>query len=58
MGKWLGRGIALVYLLALLIVPVGIVFSRTFQHGFGPFWDAITAPDASVTLPTMVAVTA
>jgi sulfate transport system permease protein len=46
-GKWLGRGIALVYLLALLIVPVGIVFSRTFQHGFGPFWDAITAPDAT-----------
>jgi sulfate transport system permease protein len=46
-GKWLGRGIALVYLLALLIVPVGIVFSRTFQHGFGPFWDAITAPNAT-----------
>ncbi len=47
MGKWLGRVIALVYLLALLVVPVGIVFSRTFQHGFGPFWDAITAPNAT-----------
>jgi len=46
-GKWLARGIALIYLMFLLVVPVGIVCSRTFQHGFGPFWDAITAPDAT-----------
>jgi len=45
-GKWLGRVIALTYLMLLLVVPVGIVFARTFQHGFGPFWDAITAPNA------------
>jgi sulfate transport system permease protein len=45
-GKWIGRIVALAYLMLLLIVPVGIVFFRTFRHGFAPFWDAITTAQA------------
>jgi sulfate/thiosulfate transport system permease protein len=34
------------YLTLLVLLPVGTVFFRAFQHGFGAAWDAITAPDA------------
>jgi sulfate transport system permease protein len=40
------RFVALLYLAALLIVPVGMILWHTFQNGIGPFWDAITQPDA------------
>jgi sulfate transport system permease protein len=40
------RGIALAYLGLLLAAPVGLVFWRTFEHGFAPAWNAVTAPDA------------
>lgn len=39
------RVAALGYLTLLLVLPVGLVFYRTFQHGFGPFWNALTDPD-------------
>jgi sulfate transport system permease protein len=45
-GKWIARVIALTYLLMLLVVPVGIVFFRTFRDGFSPFWDAVTTSQA------------
>ena len=34
------------YLAVILIAPVGLIFWRAFEHGFGTFWDAITTPDA------------
>ena len=40
------RFAALGYLGLLLAAPVGIVFYRTFEHGFGPAWDAVTTADA------------
>ena len=40
------RALALAYLAALLLVPVGVVFYRTFEHGFGAFWSSITTPAA------------
>jgi sulfate/thiosulfate transport system permease protein len=40
------RAVALLYLGALLAVPVGLVFYRTFEHGWGAFWDSITTPAA------------
>jgi sulfate transport system permease protein len=40
------RFVALGYLGLLLFVPVGVVFWRTFEHGVGPVWDAITTPAA------------
>src|SRR6266536_2705308 len=45
-AKYALRFASLGYLAVLLVVPVGFVFWRTFEHGFGPAWDAVTAPDA------------
>lgn len=36
------RAVALAYLALLLVLPVGLVFWRTFQHGVGPVWHALT----------------
>jgi len=36
----------LAYLAAILLVPVGLVFWRTFEHGVHPAWAAVTTPDA------------
>ncbi|MFT4124986.1 MAG: sulfate ABC transporter permease subunit CysW [Gordonia sp. (in: high G+C Gram-positive bacteria)] len=40
------RALALVYLLILLVVPLGTIFWRSFEHGLGQFWDWITTPAA------------
>jgi sulfate transport system permease protein len=40
------RVVALAYLAALLLIPVGVVFYRTFEHGLGAFWDSVTTPAA------------
>jgi sulfate transport system permease protein len=45
-GRWALRLIALFYLSFLLIVPVSLVFWRTFEHGVGPVWDALTTSHA------------
>jgi sulfate transport system permease protein len=39
------RFVALFYLTAILIAPLGVVFYRTFEHGFRPAWEALSAPD-------------
>src|SRR5262245_37027303 len=39
------RFVALGYLLVVLIGPLTMVFWRTFENGFGAFWDAISDPD-------------
>jgi sulfate/thiosulfate transport system permease protein len=46
MGRYAVRFGALAYLALLLLAPVGLVFWRTFEQGFGPAWDAVTTPDA------------
>jgi sulfate transport system permease protein len=45
-GKYVLRFAALGYLGLLLLAPVGYVFYKTFEHGVGPAWDAVTTPDA------------
>jgi sulfate/thiosulfate transport system permease protein len=40
------RTVALGYLAALLVVPVGMVFYRAFEKGFDAAWDAVTTPPA------------
>ncbi len=37
---------ALLYLAALLLVPVGMIAYRTFEHGLAAVWSAWTAPPA------------
>ncbi len=40
------RTVALGYLALLLLIPVAVVFYRTFEHGVGAVWDSITTPAA------------
>jgi sulfate/thiosulfate transport system permease protein len=40
------RIVALTYLLFLLVLPVGLIGWRTFEHGVGPFFDALSSPSA------------
>jgi sulfate/thiosulfate transport system permease protein len=40
------RAIALGYLALLLLLPVGMIFYRTFEHGLAPVWNAVSAPNA------------
>ena len=40
------RILALGYLAVLLVVPVGLVFYRTFEHGLAPVWSSVTTPAA------------
>ena len=40
------RIFALGYLSMLLLVPVGMVFYRAFEHGAGAAWGAVTTPEA------------
>src|SRR5512133_1971427 len=46
MSRYLLRFGALGYLALVLLVPVGFVFYRAFQHGLGPAWDAVSSPQA------------
>ncbi len=45
-SRWGVRVAGLGYLLVILAAPVGLIFYRAFEHGLGPAWDAVTAPDA------------
>jgi sulfate transport system permease protein len=40
------RVAALGYLGLLLVLPVSLIFYRTFEHGIGAAWDSITTPEA------------
>jgi sulfate/thiosulfate transport system permease protein len=40
------RLIALAYLGAILLVPVGVILYRTFEPGLGEVWTSITTPAA------------
>lgn len=46
MARYALRALALAYLLFLLILPVGLIGWRTFEHGLGPFFDALGSPEA------------
>ena len=45
MRRYTLRFVALFYLAAILIAPLGIVFYRTFEDGFGPAWEALSTPE-------------
>jgi sulfate/thiosulfate transport system permease protein len=44
--RWPLRIVALGYLGVILLVPVGMVFYRTFEHGLAPVWASLTTPEA------------
>lgn len=45
-AKWGLRGLAFGYLGLLLLAPVGMIFHKTFENGFGPPIEAMTSPEA------------
>ena len=57
-AKYALRFASLGYLAVLLIAPVGFVFWRTFEHGVGPAWDAVTTADALHALKVTLILTA
>jgi sulfate/thiosulfate transport system permease protein len=44
-GRLALRSIVLAYLALLLLLPIALVFWRTFENGIGPAIDAVTDPD-------------
>ncbi len=48
------RAVALLYVFGLLVVPLGVIFYRSFEHGLGQFWDWITTPAAIAALQLSV----
>lgn len=45
-SRYVLRAIAVIYLFFLLILPVGLIFWRTFENGVGPVITALTDPTA------------
>jgi sulfate transport system permease protein len=45
-AKWILRVLALVYLLFLLVLPVGLIGWRSFQHGIGSFFAELSTEQA------------
>ncbi len=45
MRRYALRSVALFYLAAILIAPLGIVFYRTFEDGLRPAWEALSTPE-------------
>ncbi len=45
-ARWGLRTVALVYVAALLLGPLALVFWNTFDQGFGAAWDGVTSPAA------------
>jgi sulfate transport system permease protein len=41
------RWVALGYLAVVLLGPLSMVFWKTFEHGFSPFWDALTSSETA-----------
>jgi sulfate transport system permease protein len=56
-SRYLLRFGAIGYLALLLLIPLGMVFYRAFEHGFAAAWDAISSPDATHALWLTVLVT-
>jgi sulfate transport system permease protein len=45
-SKWALRLVAFAYLIFLLILPIGLVFWKTFENGIAPVWEALTSEEA------------
>jgi sulfate transport system permease protein len=52
------RAVAVVYLTLLLLLPVAVVFARTFEHGLGAAWAWMTTPAAISALWLTLAIAA
>ena len=58
MRKFGLRGVALGYLGIVLLGPLAMIFWKTFEHGFGTFWDSLTAPETAGAFKNTLLITA
>jgi sulfate transport system permease protein len=58
MGKYALRYGILAYLGLLLVVPVGMIAYRTFEHGASPVWDALSSDSAVSAIKLSLLITA
>jgi sulfate transport system permease protein len=58
MAKYALRYSVLAYLAMLLLVPVGMIGYRTFEHGVSPVWNALSSPYATHALKLSLVITA
>jgi sulfate transport system permease protein len=52
------RAVALGYLAVVLLGPLAMIFWKTFEHGVGPFWHALTAPETAAAFENTLLITA
>jgi sulfate transport system permease protein len=52
------RVVGLGYLALLLLIPIGLIFFRTFENGLGAVWDSVTTPAAISAFSLTLTVTA
>jgi sulfate/thiosulfate transport system permease protein len=52
------RVVGLGYLALLLLIPIGLIFYRTFEHGIGAVYDSVTTPAAISAFSLTLTVTA
>jgi len=57
-GRYVLRVAGLGYLALLLLAPLSLVFWRTFEHGLGPAWDAVSNPAARHAILITLVITA
>jgi sulfate/thiosulfate transport system permease protein len=49
-ARWLGPGIATLYLSIIVLLPLAAVVARSFDRGLGAFWRAVASPQAIAAL--------
>src|SRR3954466_8570933 len=57
LARWILRLGVLTYLSLLLLIPLGFVFYRAFEHGFQAAWHSLTTGDAGHALWLTVLIT-
>lgn len=53
-GGALNRGLITLYLSLIVLLPLAAVTAKSFEDGLGPFWDAVSAPQAVAALKLTV----
>jgi sulfate/thiosulfate transport system permease protein len=49
-GAALGRGMVMLYLSIIVLIPIAAVGSKAFSQGLGTFWTQVTTPEAKAAL--------
>lgn len=49
-APWLSRGLVVLYLSAIVLLPLAAVLTESFDKGLAGFWDAVSGPEAVAAL--------